>query len=269
MKTTIIQGETCLQLQNLLRINGSHWCDLVVTSPPYNIGIKYADGVDDSIGEIDYGRWCEQWLMQLFATISPDGHLFLNVGSLSACPMRPFQLLDYATRKGFHLQNTFHWIKSISYEDKEGKVVSRGQFKPINSDRFVNNLHEYVWHLTPGNRSVVDKLAVGVPYQDKTNIERWAGKKDKRCRGNVWFLPYDTIQCSEKQRPHPATFPVALAEMAIRIGGCPRVVLDPFVGSGTAGVAADNCGVAKFIGIDLSSTYALAASKRIHENTPK
>lgn len=266
METTLITGDATTEIYNLTQERGDDWCDLTVTSPPYNIGIKYADDVSDRMKEADYLAFSRSWLVGVLLATKPQGSLFLNVGSLSSNPMLPFRMLDAAETAGWKLQNTFHWIKSISFPGKDGEWVSRGQFKPINSDRYVNNMHEYVFHLTPEGNTPVDKLAVGVPYQDKTNVERWSGKQDKRCRGNVWFIPYPTIQA---HRDHPAVFPVALAEMCIKIGGSPAVVMDPFVGSGSSGVAAAACGAKEFVGIDLSPTYIENSRERIQTHASK
>jgi len=64
--------------------------------------------------------------------------------------------------------------------------VSVGHFKPINSKRFLNDCHEFVFHFTKSGKAPVDRLAVGVPYADKSNISRWfhTEGKDKRCSGN-------------------------------------------------------------------------------------
>ena len=44
-------------------------------------------------------------------------------------------------------------------------------------------------------------------------------KPTMRCRGNSWYVPYDTISSREKERgSHPATFPIALVEQCIKFG---------------------------------------------------
>jgi site-specific DNA-methyltransferase (adenine-specific) len=163
----------------------------------------------------------------------------------------------------FELQNTIHWIKSISIERGE-QTESYGHFKPINSSRYLNNCHEYVFHFTPEGKSSLDRLAVGVPYADKTNIARWqhTGGADKRCRGNAWFIPYKTIHQRAKQRPHPATFPTELASKCIRLHGVREaVVLDPFLGIGHSAFAAKECSdmVSRFVGFDIDEEYIKVA----------
>ena len=50
----------------------------------------------------------------------------------------------------------------------------------------------------------LDRQAIGVRYQDPSNVGRWrAAASGVRCRGNTWFIPYETIQNREKERPHP------------------------------------------------------------------
>ena len=149
----------------------------------------------------------------------------------------------------------------------ESSIKTFGHFKPINSKRFLNDCHEYVFHFTKSGRVELSRLALGVPYQDKSNIARWSHSrgKDLRCRGNTWFVPYQTIQSREKERPHPATFPVQLAEWCIKLHGVSRIetMLDPFVGIGNSAVAAQLFQVRRFIGFEIDETYLAEAKRRI------
>lgn len=237
--------------------------DCVVTSPPYNLGIKYG-AYDDSIDRGDYLQWSRAWAEEVRRILKPDGSFFLNVGASPRNPLLPYELV-LEMRRLFVLQNTFHWIKSITVETREGGVISAGHFKPINSKRFVNDCHEYVFHLTQTGAVPVDRLAVGVPYQDKSNITRWGhtAGNDKRCRGNTWFVPYKTIQLRDKDRPHPATFPTELARRCITLHGVKpgTVVMDPFVGIGHAAMGAAEAGARHFIGFDIDRNYLEMAVK--------
>ncbi len=178
----------------------------------------------------------------------------------------PYELI-MRLQKIFELQNSIHWIKAITLDDEAGEPTSRGHFKPINSPRFLNDCHEFVFHLTPEGRTPLDRLALGVPYQDKSNISRWShtSGRDKRCRGNTWFVPYQTIKSRDKQRPHPATFPVQLAVNCIKLHGLERVqtMLDPFLGIGNSALAAQKCGVPKFIGFEIDEVYLAEARRRL------
>jgi site-specific DNA-methyltransferase (adenine-specific) len=264
----------------------AHSIDLVVTSPPYNLGVRYSK-FSDRTNRSAYLRWCKTWAVEIARVLRRDGSFFLNVGASPSNPMLPHQLI-FELRELFVLQNTIHWIKSISIGRQLSRLSPRtgvpsapgrtrggepvadetfGHFKPINSRRFLNDCHEYIFHLTPEGRTPLDRLALGVPYQDKSNIARWSHTHgaDLRCRGNTWFIPYETIKSRVKQRPHPATFPVELAQNCIKLHGILRVhtMLDPFLGIGNSAVAAQRCGVPKFVGFEIDKHYISEARRQI------
>jgi site-specific DNA-methyltransferase (adenine-specific) len=239
--------------------------DLVVTSPPYNLGVRYGK-YSDRQDRQSYLRWCSEWGAEIRRVLKPPGSFFLNIGGAPSNPMLPHEIA-MELRDKFALQNTIHWIKSITVEDRQSVLHSHGHFKPISSRRFLNDCHEYVFHFTISGQVEMDRLALGVPYQDKSNIARWAhtAGADLRCRGNTWFIPYETIQSRTKERPHPATFPVQLAEWCIKLHGASsvRTMLDPFLGIGNSAVAAQRCGVRRFIGFEIDESYLAEAKRRL------
>ena len=104
-----------------------------------------------------------------------------------------------------------------------------------------------------------------MPYQDKSNVARWASAGgDRRCRGNTWFIPYETIQRRDRDRPHPASFPPKVPEQCIRLHGKARagLVLDPFLGLGSTAIAAIRLGL-DFVGIEMDEQYLKEAVRRI------
>lgn len=242
--------------------------DLVVTSPPYNIGINYGKYKDTSDRD-QFIVWCQEWAAEVHRIMRDEASFFLNLGAAPSNPLLPHQLVLALTEAGpeFVLQNTFHWIKSISVETRKGETISAGHFKPIQSKRYVNDCHEYVFHLTKSGAVPLERRAAGVEYADKSNIARWGhtGGEDKRCRGNNWFIPYETIKSRDKDRPHPASFPVALVEQCVRLHGLERTehLIDPFLGIGTSAVAAQRMTVPNFTGFDIDQDYLLVARERL------
>lgn len=263
----ILYNQDCIRgMQEHLQANS---VSVVVTSPPYNLGIKYSS-YDDTISREKYLEWLREWARVVKNVLDDDGSLFLNIGSKPKDPTVPFQVLQ-AMQQEFVLQNTIHWIKSIAIQKQDvgnyPNIVadaSVGHYKPINSPRFLNDNHEYIFHLTKRGDVKLERLAIGVPYQDKTNVTRWNGKRDVRCRGNTWFVPYETIKSRERERPHPATFPVKLAEMCIQLHGIARtqLVLDPFLGIGQSAIASLRL-EKNFVGFEIDRAYFDEAVKRV------
>ena len=236
--------------------------DVVVTSPPYNIGTGY-NSYDDELPREKYLAWMEDVGMAVKQALTDDGSFFLNIGNKPKDQWIAWDVA-YILRKYFVLQNVIHWVKSIAISKTEAGNypniagdIAVGHFKPIVSNRFLNDCHEYIFHFTKHGNVPLDKLSIGISYQDKTNIGRWkAAKEDRRDRGNIWFIPYETIQSRSKQRPHPATFPVALPERCIRLHGSARtkLVIDPFVGIGSSAAAAMRLGIS-FVGFEIDKEY--------------
>ncbi len=258
---TLIEGD-CLEAMADLNEDS---IDTIVTSPPYNLGIRY-DRHDDRAPREAYLEWIGQVAREMARVLQPDGSIFLNMGGSLKDPLVPYEVLGKFLEH-FVLQNNIVWTKSLWIE-KAKKTF--GHFKPINSPRYLNHNFEHVFHLSHSGAVKIERLAVGVPFEWESNIDRFGHAQNLRCRGNVWHLPYKSIKSRKLNRgDHPATYPVVLPEMCIRLAGLegahgPSRVLDPFLGTGTTLVAARNLGVLG-IGIDVSPDYLNFAEARLRE----
>lgn len=243
--------------------------DVIVTSPPYNIGIEYGK-YDDTIPRERYLDWMEEVASECKRVLKDDGSFFLNMGYTSTDPWVAWEVA-FRLRKYFFLQNVIHWIKSIAIQKEDvgdypniKDDVAVGHYKPVNSNRFLNRCHEYIFHFTKTSVEL-DKLAIGVPYQDKSNIGRWKhATRNLRDRGDTWFIPYETIWSRDEQRPHPSSFPVKLPMMCIKLHGLSKtkLVLDPFMGIGNTAIACIRLGV-DFIGFEIDESYVREAERRL------
>ncbi len=230
--------------------------DVIVTSPPYNLGIAYSS-YGDRRDEADYLAWMVRVTAALRRVLRQDGSFFLNVAGSSTQPWLPFELI-VRLRPLFSLQNHIAWVKSIAVGDD-----SVGHFKPVPGERFLHRNHEHIFHLTQHGTVRLDRLSIGVPFKDKSNIARRGHAQDLRCRGDTWFIPYKTVQNREQKFSHPGTFPLDLPRWCIRLHGKPgAVVLDPFAGAGTTVVAAAMEGC-RGIGIEIDPEYVATAEARL------
>ncbi len=254
----------------LARRVGRGGADVVVTSPPYNLGQPYSVYADDR-PRGEYLAWMGRVGRSVDRALAERGSFFLNVGSP---PSDPGLAWDVARAAGapFVLQNVIHWVKSIAIDRAAAGRAARldrdlalGHYKPVHSDRYLHGAHEYVFHFTHGGDVPLDRLAIGVPYGDKSNVARWrSAGGDLRCRGNTWFLPYPTIRFRARDRPHPATFPPELPEWCFRLHGVARIgrAVDPFVGIGASAIAAARLGI-DFVGFDVDEEYLRVAAERV------
>lgn len=241
----IIHGD-CL---NVLSTFDDQLVDLVITSPPYNIGVKY-NKYDDKKDSNAYLEWLRAIFTNINRILKDNGSIFLNIGNTNINPWISFDVAN-TLRDMFVLQNNIIWVKSISI-----KETTYGHFKPVNSNRFLNHTFENIFHFTKHGNVVLDRKSIGVPYMAKVNLKAKTVTEDLRCKGNCWFIPYKTIQSRQERGDHPATFPDKLVENCIKLHGYNEdtVVCDPFLGHGTTLLVSKHLGT-KGIGIEIDEKY--------------
>ena len=250
----VVHGD-CLAVMALME---GESIDAVVTSPPYNINLAYASYQDSKTDEEYLG-----WLVDVFAglrrLLRPCGSVFLNLSGSPSRPWLPFEAI-VRLRPLFHLQNHITWVKSIA-----AGGGSYGHYKPVPGARFLHHTHEHIFHLTLTGDVRLDRLAIGVPFQDKSNIARRGHARDLRCRGNTWFIPYATVRSKSGKFNHPGAFPVELPLWCLHLTGLASpVVLDPFAGTGSTLVAAWWAG-GRGIGIEVDAGYVDTMRARLAE----
>ena len=230
---------------------------VVVTSPPFNLGIRY-NSHEDNLPWEKYVEWLEKVFVEIQRVLRDDGSFFLNVGSSRRKPWNAMRIAEVAG-KYFVLQNEIVWVKAITVEGE-----THGHFSPVVGNRFLNHSFEMIFHFTRDGKRPLDRLAVGVKYNDPKNQVRSKSHSNLRCGGDVWFIPYETIQGESEKGYHPAIFPVELAKRCIELAGIGKetVVLDPFCGEGSTLVAAKNLGVTA-IGIDIDPVYCEQTRRRL------
>ena len=224
MPSQVIHWEDCIS--GMSRFDEES-IDCIITSPPY----KDEDGYSD---ELMVG-----WLKEAHRVLKENTILFMNFGHLANFKSRAFRVAMMAEDAGFTWNDTITWVKN--------------HYRPLQGNKRVNNLTEFIFVLTKG-KPIIDRLAIGVPYIDKTNVGRFA-ESDLKCRGNVWPLKYKTVQSREEKR-HNDRFPLDLPLWCLRLANLnpSSMVVDPFNGSGTTGVACKIEGH-HYIGFEINQQY--------------
>ena len=131
----------------------------VITSPPYNLNIKYANYTIHTQKKIF--RLVRRVSKELKRILKDQGQIFLNMGYSNT---DPFVAMDVAQvfRKEFVLQNHFTWVKHIKVND-----TSHGIYKPITSSRYASATTESIFHFTKKGNVQVDRLSIG--HRNKTH----------------------------------------------------------------------------------------------------
>ena len=183
--------------------------DVVVTSPPYNIGVSYSR-YKDTLPRNEYLKFLSNVGVVIKNALSDDGSFFINVGSKPSDPWIPFDVAN-VLREYFTLQNVIVWVKSIAIPKSDvgsyptiTSDIAVGHFKPLVTDRFVNDCFEFIFHFTKRGNVKLDKLSIGVPYQDKTNIGRWkSATQDQEIVVTLGSFHTRLFGISNRDRIHP------------------------------------------------------------------
>ena len=223
------QGD-CLEVIRTIPDNS---VDLIITSPPYNLGKSHHTGNNrfdaystyiDDMPEQDYQMWQIQVLNECFRVLKDDGSMFYNHKN--------------RIKKGVQI-TPYEWLLKSNFIIKQ-KIVWFNGSQNFDKCRFYPMTERVYWLA----KSPKTKLFNAINHHDLFDTKDWKpeGTKSKFKRAFPITLPLDIISCFENA----------------------NVVLDPFMGSGTTGVACVNTN-RNFIGIELDEDYFNIAKERIEK----
>ena len=217
--------------------------DLVVTSPPYNVGTEYGE-YNDNIHMADYSLMIQNLFQILSLKVKDDGRVCVNVALNNSDGIidLPAIIKDIAYEQDWDLRFEIIWNKGSSESSS-----AWGSWRSPSSPRPIFN-HEYILIFDVGN---------GRKDSEKV-IEK---ERFMQIVKSVWNVNPET---SSK---HPASFPEEIPRRLIELNSYEEdVILDPFVGSGTTALVAEKMN-RKWIGVDLDKDYIDMSMERIESET--
>lgn len=205
--------------------------DLIITSPPYNLGGKFHTGNDywesynnynDDMPEELYQEWQIKVLNECYRVLKKDGSMFYNHKPRikNGITIHPLQ---FVLKSNFILKQEIVWKNRSQNFDKI-------RFYPMS---------ERIYWLVKDSKT---KLFNEIGYSD------------------VW----EDVKNKKRHYIHKATFPLELPENIIKCFKNSVIVLDIFMGIGTTALASINQ-KKKFIGFEISEEYCNIANKRIKD----
>lgn len=224
---------------------------LVVTSPPYFAAKEYDTGTWDQ-----YVDLLRSSIGEAFRVLEPGGRIAFNVAGLGRRPYIPLPHLvaQIMTETGFLLRGEVVWVKAAG-----SGSCAWGSFRSP-SNPTLRDLTERVVIASKEQfgrcGKPTERRDAGLPHRSTiTKTEFMEATLD------VWNIPPE----SAKRVGHPAPFPVALPRRVIELYTFEGdLVVDPFAGAGTTGIAAKQTG-RRFYGVDLNPEYVDLANTRISQ----
>ena len=217
---------------------------LIFTDPPYNIGIDYGDGEQaDRLSDAVYMKWVRQWFSLCWDCLTDDGSLWVMIGD------------EYAAEYAVELKAAGYTIRSwIKWYETFG----------VNCSNKFNRTSRHIFYAVKDPASFVfNPEPVTRPSDRQTKYGDSRAASGGKLWDDVWQIARLTGTCAERIPDFPTQLPLALVEPIVLCGSMPGdLVVDPFNGSGTTGVAAVRNG-RKYVGIEKSERFADIATKRI------
>ena len=263
----IINGD-CIEVMKTLP-EGS--VDLVVTSPPYNCGIKY-DMHIDNLPMDQYWGWTKEWLTETYRLIKDDGRVSINIPYEVNVQDRGGRVFFVSEFYQIMKQVGFKFFGVVDLEEQSphrSKTTAWGSWMSPSSP-YIYNPKECV--ILAYKKHHIKKVKgepqwKGVP----TEIEQEDGtikkkvvyeEQDKKEFMELVFGQWNYF--ADTKSLTKATFSMDIPTKAIKILSYKNdVILDPFAGSGTTLVAAQILG-RRWLGIELSENYKQIAETRIN-----
>jgi len=219
--------------------------DLIVTSPPYNVDIKY-NSSNDKLSYTEYLEFSKKWISRCFNFLKDDGRFCLNVpldknkdGQQSVGA----DLTVLAKSIGFHYHSTIIWNEgNISRRTAWGSWLSASAPYIIAPVELIIIFYKERWKKISGS---------GISDIKKNEFLEWTN--------GIWTFSGE----SKKKIGHPAPFPIELPRRCIKLFSfVGDIILDPFMGSGATVIAAilNN---RQAVGIEIDKEYCELAKKRI------
>ena len=239
----ILYNNSCTHFLNELK-KQQPIIDLVVTSPPYNIGKEYETDLDIK----EYVDWCEKWMSLLYDCSTDKSSFWLNVGHFEVpkkglCVPIPYLIWD---------KSEYFLLQELVWKYGAG-VQTKKRLSPRNEKwlYYVKDPKDYVFNLDE-----IRDPDVKYPNQKKNGKLRCnpLGKNPS----DVWDIPKVTTgksRASKERVDHPAQFPLAIIERLVKVSSNPfQTVFDPFSGSGSTGIATHAFNRI-YVGTELSQIY--------------
>lgn len=245
--------------------------DLIVTSPPYGVGIEY-DVHDDDMFVEDYLKFTEEWMSEAFRVLKDDGRIAINV---------PYETNRQA--KGgriFMVSEVWQIMKKIGYKffgvvDLEEESPHRSRTTAWGS--WMSPSAPYIYNpkecVILAYKKKHIKIVKGVPewvgemgeVEDKNGVmKNKMMYTDTQKRDFIDLVFGQWHYFADTKSMTKATFSMDIPTKAIKILTYKNdIVLDPFAGSGTSLVAAETLD-RRWIGIELSPNYSEVAKKRVN-----
>ncbi len=247
IENTVACGDSFAVMSRLPR----GFADLIIADPPYNLTKNYGGDIFTRKNEGEYEAYTRRWLSLAAPLLKENGSIYV------CCDWRSGLIIGRVLAEFFTIKNRITWQR------EKGRGAMRNWKNGMEDIWFAVNGEGYTFHLD----AVKMRRRVVAPYRVDGVPKDWqegeSGKYRDTCPSNFWddiTIPFWSMP---ENTEHPAQKPEKLyAKLILASSNGGELVFDPFLGSGTAAVAAKKLG-RRYFGVESNERYCAWAQLRL------
>ena len=216
--------------------------DLIITDPPYNVGLDYGKFYKDRKNKKDYYQWCENWLKECSRILSKKGSLYLI--SYPEINARLFNFIENELKLNFRRWITWHYPSNIGHSKRNFTRSQRTILFLTKTNKYTFNREYIIQHYkNPEVSKIKERIKKGQKGRGSYDLLRFLDLIELN-NGLIDVIDINLVKNISKDRMgtmkkkdeyhHPCQLPLKLLEILIKVSSNEgNILLDPFAGTFT------------------------------------
>lgn len=259
---------------NSLKILGffpNNCINLIITDPPYNVGLNYGSYYEDRKKRKEYFSWCFLWLREIERILSKTGSFYLVSYPEINARLLPF--IEDELKLKFKRWITWHYPTNIGHSKRNFTRSQRSILFFTKSNNYVFNRVYLTQHYkNPEVKKIKERIKKGSKGRTSYDLLRFLDLVELS-KGMIDVLDINLLKnvCKDRigslkyrdKNHHPSQLPLDLLRIFVNVSSNKKdMLLDPFAGTFTLSAVASELG-RNSIGIEINPNYVKLGLERL------
>jgi len=238
--------------------------DLIITDPPYNVGLDYGPYYKDRKKRDEYFSWCKEWLKEIARILSKKGSFYLI--SYPEINARLLSYIEDDLKLKFRRWITWHYPTNIGHSKKNFTRSQRSIMFFTKTNNYTFNRENIIQHYkNPEVKKIKERIKNGSKGRTSYDLLRFLDLIELS-KGMIDVLDINLLKNVSKDRfnkKHPCQLPLELLRIFVKVSSNKNdLVLDPFAGTFTLSAVAEELN-RNSIGIEINPDYVKLGLERL------
>jgi len=258
----LVNGDSLIVLKKML----DESIDLIITDPPYNVGLDYGKYSNDKKKKEEYYQWCKIWLRECSRVLNKNGSFYLISYPEINARLLPF--IEDELKLKFRRWITWHYPTNIGHSKKNFTRSQRSILFFTKTNNYTFNREHIIQHYkNPEVKKIKERIKNGSKGRTSYDLLRFLDLIELS-KGMIDVLDINLLKNVSKDRfnkKHPCQLPLELLRIFVRVSSNKNdVLLDPFAGTFTLSAVAKELN-RNSIGIEINPDYIKLGLRRLEK----